>query len=311
MGTKTEFRKATLSTKIAGNKRRVLPPLSAALFVCFLFVFSHAAGAANITGLTDLTQLRSALGRANAGDTLTLSGDPASGIIYFPVASLALKVDDSNLTIRGAGRSLAFEGRIGTRVEELLAGLSPDTRDSLAGNAQTLSGSWLKDAAGYLSGMTTINGRGGVRTPSDLNDKKWLKVADTITYSRTGLNLKNLRFTNVNAEYSITAEKNGIVNGLIGNVNASGTDASLGDITGNAFTDISVTLKGKYDNDYLAGGGVIGIRSTGETTLKNKSASARIGAISGNLFQGLNVTTTDQDGVLDSTSDSAYIEGGG
>ena len=231
MGTKTEFRKATLSTKIAGNKRRVLPLLSAALFVCFLFVFSHAAGAANITGLTDLTQLRSALGSANAGDTLTLSGDPASGIIYFPVASLALKVDDSNLTIRGAGRSLAFEGQIGARVVALLAGLSPDTRDTLAGSARTLSSSWLKDAAGYLSGMTTINGRGGARTPSDLNDKKWLKVADTTTYSRTGLNLKNLRFTNVNAEYSITVRKNGIVNGLIGNVNASGTDASLGDIT--------------------------------------------------------------------------------
>jgi Fe2+ transport system protein FeoA len=228
-----------------------------------------------------------------------------------------------NLTLQGAGSAARVASQIGGAAGSLLGGLSPDpdTLNELAGKARELSDSWLTDANGSLSGMTTISANGAARKPNTddaySNNKKWLRVETTAASSPgNGLNLKNLRFASGVVEYSITSQKSGIVNGLIGNINLAGVDASLGNITGSAFTDLSVTVKGSYDTDYLAGGGIIGIRSTGETSSqKDASASAKIGTISGNLFKGVRVTTTGS--VLTdwstnpATTTSAYIEGGG
>ncbi|MDR1650111.1 MAG: hypothetical protein LBR71_07600 [Synergistaceae bacterium] len=287
--------------------------LTAALLVCSLLTVSHPAGAA----ISDFAGLNTALSKAAAGQTLTINGN-AAGTITFSNSSPALAINRANLTLKGAGLSARVASQIGDSVESLLAGLKPDTLDDLASKARDLGSSWLADADGSLAGMTAIKGpSSGVRNPTtgkdaNQNEKKWLRVADTATSSYTGLSLENLSFTGANAEYSITSKKSGIVNGLIGNVNLAGVDASLGNITGSAFTNLSVTVKGLYDTDYLAGGGIIGVRSTGETTLKNASASAGIGTISGNLFKGVRVTTTDYNGgAWDKTTQSAYIEGGG
>ncbi|MDR1579205.1 MAG: autotransporter outer membrane beta-barrel domain-containing protein [Synergistaceae bacterium] len=88
-----------------------------------------------------------------------------------------------------------------------------------------------------------------------------------------------------------------MVNGFIGNDHGNKANISIKNIAGNAFTGISVTLHGNSANHYLAGGGIIGLRST--------EASASIGDITGNLFSGVNVITDE------ASNGSAYIEGGG
>jgi hypothetical protein len=131
-------------------------------------------------------------------------------------------------------------------------------------------------------------------TDKNINTEKWLY------FNNSGLSLSNLHFTNVKAEYTYAySSAGGVVNGLIGNDYKNANAISMGDIKGNAFTEIGVTLHGYQDTHYWAGGGVIGLRST--------SDSASIGDISGNVFSGVAVSADKA--VLGTKS--AYIEGGG
>ncbi|MDR2176155.1 MAG: autotransporter outer membrane beta-barrel domain-containing protein [Synergistaceae bacterium] len=287
-----------------------------AVFLLALFLSAAAlsapvcpAGAADITSWAELS---AALGSAGGGDTLTLS----AAAIDFPDAAAALNVEAAGLTLRGAAAA-GVPGGMGAKVEALANLSGASVPSSLRGDALTLTNGFIADAEASLSGMSAI--RGGTRaavTGEDpfLNQRKWLNVPTTAQESLyNGLSLAGLHFENVSVTYSLSSNsayaKAGVVNGLIGNSNAAARDTSLGDITGSAFTNLSVTMNGHYDTQYLAGGGLIGVRATGELNAPN--ASAAIGTVSGNYFSGVTVTTTDGDGVFDTTSDSAYIEGGG
>jgi hypothetical protein len=310
MGTKAKFKKEPFPAKYGGRKKRgpLLP--AAALIVFSLFLTSPSAGAAIRTP----ADLSAALTGAKAGDTLTLDGDAASGIISFPAASNALIVNQEDLTLLGAGSAARVTSGIGGTVQALLSnGLSPESLDSLVSQAQSLSSSLLNDADGSLTGMTSISGNDAQRERKGdgfFNDNKWLKINVQGTRSLgNGLSLENLRFRNVKALYDLrdSALNTGIVNGLIGNVNVAGRPTYLGNITGSAFTDLDVTLYGGSDTHYLAGGGIVGVRSTGD--------DAGISKVSGNLFKDVSITTTEKT-LVDwsgnpSSTNSAYIEGGG
>ncbi|MDR2050503.1 MAG: hypothetical protein LBQ63_01850 [Deltaproteobacteria bacterium] len=120
----------------------------------------------------------------------------------------------------------------------------------------------------------------------------------------SGLSLYNLHFTNVNMTYTGAAGQD-VVNGLIGSDSNNTGDIRFGNIYGNAFTDLAVTFSGANAKDYLAGGGIIGLRATGERGAS--SASASMNDVIGNLFRNLRIHTTG----TGSLNDRAYIEGGG
>ncbi|MDR1648786.1 MAG: hypothetical protein LBR71_00870, partial [Synergistaceae bacterium] len=299
-----------------------------AVFFLSLFlsalVFPAPAGAAEIASWNDLV---GALSSATEGSVLTLS----AGTITFGGATPALEIKARNLTLRGAAAA-----GVNTGMDNAVAGLAGgvvgvSSLKSLQTQAQALTNQVNAGAEAALTGMSAISGGdatrnsvGGGNADPFLNRRKWLNVPTTADASLfNGLNLANLRFDGVKAVYGIpgTAEspssikKAGVVNGLIGNSNSATHDTSLGDITGNAFTNLSVTMNGYFDTQYLAGGGIIGVRATGEKNSSNAfppHADARIGAVSGNYFNNVQVTTTDSNGgVFDKNTHSAYIEGGG
>jgi hypothetical protein len=254
---------------------------------------------------------------ADSSSVLTVTGD-----IEFPNSSHVL-IQAANLTIQG-GIAVVMPGSMGDSIAGYVnAYMSPAQLDQLANQAQTLSSNSINDARSFIdsNGMFNIKGAGTERTlntpDSFQNNLKWLSVDAVNTSSPyNGLNLINLHFTDVDVEYSYGANpsafaRNGITNGLIGNVNTASARTTLGDIKGNAFTNLTVRLKGPRDDQYLAGGGIIGVRATGEGT--NSPADAQIGTISGNFFSGVNVTTTDTDDDVtnDTGHKSTYLEGGG
>ncbi|MDR2075972.1 MAG: hypothetical protein LBP61_03435, partial [Desulfovibrio sp.] len=167
------------------------------------------------------------------------------------------------------------------------------------------------NAFGLPGGLTTITGNGATRThsagaPNAFEEIRWL----TINSGANGASLTNLHFTDVKVEntYNDATGSGGVVNGLIGsayNVGNVSTDSiAMGDLTDNEFSAISVSLHGYRDDQYLAGGGVLGLRST--------TNSARMGNIVGNIFRNVTVTTDESSSSSASShKGSAYIEGGG
>ncbi|MDR0615385.1 MAG: hypothetical protein LBG29_01130, partial [Synergistaceae bacterium] len=280
-----------------------------------------------MAAISSWTGLSTALSSAAAGNTLTLTSN-----ITFSNSSSALIINKLNLTIQGANGGAAvganIDDEVWQQITDPLMSLSADDLSDLSGKlgqfasaADTLTSNYAPSAAA-LSGMTAITGNDNLRnlTTADTfqNQRKWLHTSATASSSPgNGLSLKNLNFKDVKIEYggfnNTTEAKYGVVNGLIGNTNSASVTTTLGSITGNAFTDISVTMKGAQgvDTQYLAGGGVIGVRATGEPIGATKNASATIDTVSGNYFSGVTIETTNDQGSWQNQPKSAYIEGGG
>ncbi|MDR1350272.1 MAG: hypothetical protein LBJ59_05745, partial [Zoogloeaceae bacterium] len=180
------------------------------------------------------------------------------------------------------------------------------------GAAATLSGliRTQVDGFGIPAGLVDIQGDGssrGVVTNNivGFNNTRWIEIQ-----SGKRLGLENLHFNAVTMENTFTytggTGAGGMTNGLIGNISSNANDIAMGDVIGNAFSDIAVILHGYRDTQYLAGGGIIGLRATGELAV---SASAEIGRITGNVFREVSILTDQSaDG---GANGSAYIEGGG
>jgi hypothetical protein len=287
------------------------------LLLCSLALLTPIRPAAADATVGNFSDLSSALNAASASDTLTINRN-----IDFPYSTtdIALSIGQDHLTIQGMA-AVGVPSNMGSVIEEMADSMSPYTLDSLKNQAQSLSNNYIDAAVQSLNNMITITGNGESRANVDgsdnefQNNKKWLKIPASNTESpNNGLSLKNLHFDNVEVGYSYNTSqaRRGITNGLIGNVNTASVTTYLGDIDGNAFTNLTVTLKGALDDQYLAGGGIIGVRATGEWPDGDHTADATIDSVSNNFFKGITVETTDKNGKYWGTNDpSAYLEGGG
>jgi hypothetical protein len=162
------------------------------------------------------------------------------------------------------------------------------------------------------SGMHYIAGQLGTRSYSgassvNMEPGKWLRIT-----TGNNLSIANTKIGDVTIEYeftgtSIGTQGGGVVNGLIGSSYDVGTnnfanrDSTFGVISGNDFNDISITMRNtqQWSYNYLAGGGVLGLRSTSSDTI--------IQGIVGNIFHNLTVQTTNPT----YPTYAPYIEGGG
>jgi len=286
-------------------------------FFVSLFFTAPAVTAAtvNVSG-NDRTALNNAFTAANPGDTVQFGAGQT--IIFGDTntpTNYAVIVNKMNLTLQGGYTAANFAGQIGNLSNSIIG----------RGNAITLS-----DYQNIISGVNSFNtaglsgigGSGGTRSIKDSlsESNKWLTTPNTSATAASagnGLSLRDIRFSNVNVEYTHDGINGKYVNGLIGNNHLANSDTSLGDITGNAFTGINVTLKSNVDTDYLAGGGVVGVRATGEDGAS--SASAIMGKVSGNIFDSIKITTTStimndfapRDPSAPGVMKSSYLEGGG
>jgi hypothetical protein len=219
--------------------------------------------------------------------------------IYFPYNVNAINIGITTLTLQGVVPP-GFTRSAATSAESIIS--NADGQKNLA---TSYLATWLQgqvNPSAFISpNLTTISGNGLIRlvtssNPSSLNQNKWLRFSN----SNSILNLKNLHFADLISEYNYDAAgAGGVVNALIGNDNSVSGNIAMGNITDNAFTAINVTMNGSSDKNYLAGSGIIGLRSTG--------ASASINEITGNLFKNVSVSATD----AYASNGSAYIEGGG
>jgi hypothetical protein len=157
--------------------------------------------------------------------------------------------------------------------------------------------------------LSTIAGP-GVGTPgtysgsviNDMNNQKWFRF----NASGNGFSIQDTQISDVARVYNYNGSfggtnGGGVVNGLIGGDNGLAGNAVFGSVTGNYFKNIAITMNQTVDWDYnyLAGGGVIGLRST--------EASVTASAFSGNIFDSIKVLTA-----YTNAGDTApYIEGGG
>ncbi|MDR1242738.1 MAG: hypothetical protein LBM00_08150, partial [Deltaproteobacteria bacterium] len=174
------------------------------------------------------------------------------------------------------------------------------------------------DAITAPVGMTYIDGNSGTRGSSTmptsatgtLNSYKLLRFTKDspntnplYTVSGSGFGLKNMNFKDFKVAYNYngaSASGGGVVNSFIGgDHDIQNASVSMDDISGNAFTKISVDMQGVNSTHYLAGGGILGLRSTG--------SFATMSGISGNLFKDLAVVTHN----AGNNTNSPYIEGGG
>ena len=216
------------------------------------------------------------------------------------------------------------------------------TYDILSGYRQSFEGTtWkLTEAETYwntlsqIKGDATLRDLSGLTNPStDLrlgDDNKWFSTESganpgsgphPYSTASTGkhFSVSHIHFDDVTVRYYPHVANSRYVNGLIGTNHNARESVSMGDITGNAFTNIDIALWSNVDTDYLAGGGIIGIRATGEFPVAGQSvirADATMGLVSGNIFDGISIMATNATGddftlrpVTGFTS--SYLEGGG
>ncbi|MDR3349477.1 MAG: hypothetical protein LBO03_07735 [Acidaminococcales bacterium] len=272
----------------------------AAVFLCAagLLALSAPAYAGTVTQSAETStstpgDLRDA---ASYGSAVTFS---VPGVMFAHDAA-AVSVNAGITVIRG-GLISGFMTRISSLNADILR--QADLRTDTALSSLTLNSDVLPFAQPALTaGMTYIRGDETPRTLGlpPFNNARWLTIDNK-------LNLENLHFDAVkitNEFDSVSA--GGMTNGLIGNTSSHTNDIKFGDLTGNAFTGIDITFIGHEDTHYLAGGGLIGFRATGESS--PPSASVDVGDITGNVFRGIKVTTTFS---ISNPTESAYLEGGG
>jgi hypothetical protein len=144
--------------------------------------------------------------------------------------------------------------------------------------------------------MTFLKGE-GIRqlTPYDQNQ------LITVQYGHDNLSLYNLNINNFSLEYNIPSSNSasGVVNTFIGNVQNNTNDITMGIFNGNAFNNIQILVTAHEDNKYLAGGGILGVRSV--------LHSASISEIEGNFFNNIRIMLQSSNG----PGPGPYLEGGG
>ncbi|MDR3159302.1 MAG: hypothetical protein LBU11_09945 [Zoogloeaceae bacterium] len=258
----------------------------AALFALASLLFSALVIAGNVT-----TNNRAGLYNA-AGSSPTTSiifGVPG---VTFANTENAVNNFAVNATMNGSTAS-GFAGS----VAQIAADIIGTANANKSGLTDAVVGARVNPFT--IPGMTFIDGSGATRTSSSpFNDSHWLTTSN-------GLEFNNVHFRNVKVENTLTSGSSGMVNGLIGSISGNTSDITMGDLTGNAFSNINVTFHGYLATQYLAGGGVVGLRATGESSAV--SASASIGNIIGNVFRDITVITDKHV----SGTGSAYIESGG
>ncbi|MDR1647418.1 MAG: hypothetical protein LBR88_05200 [Zoogloeaceae bacterium] len=259
----------------------------------FLACLPAQAGDVDLAADSARSDLQTAVNDAGAGGTVRF---PAGGGVTFDNSAPAVTVGSANLSLQG-GKASGFSSGIGGLSATLLA---QPRADDLGATTGALTTSYIGSANASLGELSFIMANGGSRNPNNAdyyyNSHKWLSMAVSgAPYNSlaNGFAFSDLHFTGVNVTYSNTY----IVNGLIGNINTADLVTGMGDLTGNAFTNLSVTLSGALDTQYLAGGGIIGVRST--------SNSAYAGNLTGNFFSNVRVAAQG------SGSQSPYLEGGG
>jgi hypothetical protein len=266
------------------------------------FLWPHLSAQAADVNLTD-NGLQTDVNDAGTSGTVIF---PAGDGTNFSNSTSAVTISHPDLTLQG-GQSSNFS----LGIKDLADSIAKDAQskpDGLSGIAESQTQRFIGATGSTLSTMSFIKSDGGNRNPGGTdphkNNYKWLSMGVTSgqPYSSlaNGFGWSDLYFTGARVSYSDTY----IVNGLIGNINTADGATGFGNITGNAFTNLGVSLDGGLATQYLAGGGIIGVRSTGN--------SAYAGTIDGNLFSGLSVTTWDN-GSDTSNKDkgSPYLEGGG
>jgi hypothetical protein len=275
------------------SHRKILAESAAVGLALAAFLLPVAALGGTVTAPTR-DNLNSAVASGSLVTTFTVGG------VNFAYNANAVTANRANTVLQGSSPS-GFTSGIEALVNDIL-GVTNTQRENLASVLAGLVQSRV-DAFVLPSGMTFIDGGGGTRTRNEtvnfnnFNYTRWLTTT-------SGFGAENLHFKDVTVNYGTTLTgAGGVVNGLIGNVSNNTGNTSFGDFTGNAFTGIGITFTGTRDTQYLAGGGVIGLRATGE--LGAPEASVSTGAITGNLFKGISVFTTGP------SNNQAYIEGGG
>ncbi|MDR0702941.1 MAG: autotransporter outer membrane beta-barrel domain-containing protein [Azoarcus sp.] len=243
--------------------------------------------------------------KASSGGTVTV---PAAGVNFINDYSSANAVEiKKNTVLRGSVYN-RFPTSIGSLTAAILDQINAQKTGETGSLVSLISGQ--VNAFGVPGNLSFIQGSGGGNRSTSTGDltqfdiTKWLEIA-----KGTNLGLEYLHFRNVAIENTFSSSSaGGMTNGLIGNVSGNTSDIAMGNVTGNAFTGIKVTLHGHRDSHYLAGGGVIGLRATGEGD-GTQSASASMKDITGNVFRDVTVVTDKSSN--DSATGSAYIEGGG
>jgi hypothetical protein len=253
------------------------------------------------------------------------SGTPANGTIYFQdtVTGVEIINTDNGIPVSASGQTL--RGTLGTTYGTVISGTASSliTNNNLA-NINPLdpsfdpSSSYSTALADFgtaftsflsLSSMNTgsmiyIQGDGNTRTytgPAAAgNNNKLIRMDSGVT----NFSIDNIRFKDFKIQFAADdpyTAPNGAVNTFIGNVSNNAQHESFGHIKENEFSNIEITVTTNNvntDKNYLAGGGIIGLRST--------DGSTEIGSIEGNIFRNLSVVTTN------TTADGKpYIEGGG
>ena len=323
------------------EQNRIPPLLGKTLrraIACLLvpLIFTAYAGSANAANQT--TDVFSTMSTwltttGNAGSTLTLATTAGGqAVIDFHTTTPAIIIDGRNRTIQGWNTS-GFATPIGATASGITSAGRTITLLDYTARVDAL----LSTLYTGINTLSTIRGAGlGLSTDRHFgghllgtgDQSKWFTTPGGVSTASdaSGLNLHNIRFDYVSVRFG----EYKFVNGLIGNHYNAGGPTSLGDITGNAFTRINVTLNshniyyssigGNPLNDpdamYLAGGGIIGVRSTGDSGHGN-NATATMGTVRGNVFDAINVITDNHEATkiwtpgMTGTEGSAYLEGGG
>jgi len=306
-------------------KQTRIPPLlgktirsAAACLLAVLVCTAHVAVAAthNVGATNDRTALNNAFRTVGiaVGDIIQLGNGQ---VITFAAGDNVVVIDTKDLTLKGFGADY-FVGDIqdqATDIQTLVNTFLIVPGTDLLGGYQAIIGDWTSDPSYVttLNSLSRIQGGVGPRqhtlgTNQDAaagEHNKWFSSPWSGTPTvpsgdpdyANGLSIKDIRFSDVEVNY----QNHKFVNGLIGTHHMATTTVYLGDITGNAFTDIDVFLTSYRDTDYLAGGGIIGVRATGELggpahagnpVVGDINATAEMGIVSGNIFDSITITAT-------------------
>ena len=226
----------------------------------------------------------------------TLRSAASDDSIDFAVPGVTFDTDVPAVVITQTGTTLW--GSIASYFGTQISGLASSLRQ---GGTSPDVAAWTPqvNALGPQSGMTSITHTGPRSIPGNAGATTDLYKLLRFGTAGSGLNLMDMHFNNVHTTYTYNSSgAGGITNGFIGNDHdVTSANITMGMLADNAFSDISVTMRGLSNLNWLAGGGIIGLRST--------AASAEITDIAGNLFRNVLVDTRT------ASAADPYIEGGG
>jgi hypothetical protein len=276
-------------------------------FALFAFIFvPNPAWAVDVSNYAEFNT--AAGGTSTNGKNIVVQGT-----IQYINSNVAVVVLGTGATIRGSKTS-----NLSTPIKNAATTILANAKATPTQAAADIL-SAINSAVGTLN--TTATGLGldgftqssGVRTKGTTDSVTLQDENKLIDFRSSGknINFRNLSFSGFNLQYTTNlaigninnpiSGAGGIVDPLIGGNHGSGDAMSMGTISGNLFDNIQLTMTSTTSNArlYMAGGGIIGIRST--------ESSATVNTIDGNVFRNLTVKTNAQN----PSYETPYIEGGG